>query len=118
MLDHAAGRRRVGHILTVPFAAAALMLVNCDASAEPADDLPLPNEPMLAEPGDWAADFNEAQLACYNGSMRACDTIWLSDRVLFDTFLFNYGRTCGGRADLRAIRGSDLRCTEFFPGYE
>ena len=50
--------------------------------------------------------------------MKACDSIWKSDRVLFDTPLFNYGRTCGGRVDLREIRRADLTCTEAFPGHE
>jgi len=81
---------------------------------------------MLAEQGDWAADFNEAQVACYNGSMRACDSIWLSNRVLSDTFLHNYGRTCGGRVSLDELRragafrlqGPSLHCVEIFPGHE
>ena len=72
----------------------------------------------LAEPGDWAADFNQALIACYQGSMRACDLIWLNERVLLDSLLGQYGRTCGGRADLRAIRRANLRCTEAFPGQE
>ena len=55
---------------------------------------------MLAERGDWAADFNQAQITCFKGSMSACDAIWLSKRVLQDTFLYNYGRTCGGRVSL------------------
>ena len=46
------------------------------------DDLRAPSQPLLAEPGDWAADFNEAQLACYKGSMSACDGIWLSNALI------------------------------------
>jgi hypothetical protein len=65
-----------------------------------APHLPPPSEPMLAERGDWAADFNQAQITCFKGSMSACDAIWLSKRVLLDTFLYNYGRTCGGRVSL------------------
>jgi hypothetical protein len=72
---------------------------------------------MLAETDDWAADFNEAQIACYLGSMAACDSIWLSDRVLMETLLYIYGRTCGGRVDYRAIRRAGARCTDVFPGY-
>lgn len=37
--------------------------------AQSEDDLPTPKEPQLAEPGDWAADFNELQVACYEGHM-------------------------------------------------
>jgi hypothetical protein len=50
--------------------------------------------------------------------MRACDVIWLSDRILMDSWLGQYGRTCGGRADLRAIRRANLTCAEAFPGNE
>jgi hypothetical protein len=83
-----------------------------------ADDLPDPEEPWLAAPGHWDADFNGAQIACYQGSMGACDSIWLSKRVLFDSFLNRYGRTCGGRVEYRAIDRAGLRCIEAFPGNE
>ena len=81
---------------------------------------------MLAERGDWAADFNQAQITCFQGSMSACDAIWLSKRVLMDTFLYNYGRTCGGRVSLGELRragafrlgGPSLHCREIFPGHE
>lgn len=73
MLNHT--RRPVIRILAVPFAAAVAMLSGYDALASPADDLPPPSEPLLTEPDDWAADFNDAQVACYNGSMGACDSI-------------------------------------------
>jgi hypothetical protein len=89
----------------------------CGTGAGLADDLPSPEEPWLAAPGNWAADFNQAQIACYQGSMSACDAIWLSKRVLFDTFLNRYGRTCGGRVDYRAISRASLRCVEAFPGH-
>jgi hypothetical protein len=74
----------------------------CGTWAHADGDLPSPIEPSLAEPGDWAADFNDAQVACFNGSMSACDSIYLNSRVLFDTFLHNYGRSCGGRVNLAA----------------
>jgi len=80
----------------------------------PGDDLPAPAEPWLPEAGNWAADFNEAQIACYQGSMRACDSIWLSKRVLFGTFLDRYGHTCGGRVENRARD----HCIDIFPGHE
>jgi hypothetical protein len=88
------------------------------AGEQKVGDLPDATEPRLAEPGDWAADFNDAQIACYNGSMSACDSIWLNDRVLLDSFLHDYGRTCGGRVDLREIRRANLTCSEAFPGHE
>jgi hypothetical protein len=50
--------------------------------------------------------------------MRACDSIWVSDRVLLDSFLYEYGRTCGGRVEIREIRRANVTCTEAFPGHE
>ena len=88
-----------------------------DSSAQSDDELPDATEPQLAEEDDWAVRYNDAQIACYKGSMKACDAIWLDERVLSDTFLFNYGRTCGGRVDLRAIRRANLTCAEAFPGH-
>jgi hypothetical protein len=96
------------------------------ANVVPASDLPPPEEPQLAEPGDWAADFNDAQIACYQGSMSACDSIWLSDRVLIDSWLDDYGFLCGGRyrvdvgsARLARTREYDhMRCTEIYPGHD
>jgi len=99
-------------------AASVYLFFEAGLAAQTVDELPDPQEPMLAEPGDWAADFNEAQSACYQGSMRACDSIWLSERVLLDSFLDHYGRTCGGRVDLREIRRANLNCTEAFPGHD
>ena len=116
MPNHA--RRRASRMVAVPFAAGLSLLWGSDTRAQSAGDLPPPAEPSLAEPGDWAGDFNEAQIACYQGSMGACDDIWLDDRVLLDSFLGQYGRTCGGRVDLDAIRREDLTCTEAFPGHE
>lgn len=124
MLNH--NRRRVTRILAVPFAAGLAIFSGSDTWAQSADDLPSPSEPRLAEPGDWAADFNDAQITCFNGSMSACDSIWLSDRVLLDSFLYQYGRSCGGRVDLDVLRqagafrigGPRMHCTDIFPGYE
>jgi hypothetical protein len=113
ILNHA--RRRVSLILAVSVVASVYLFWKGDTRAQ--SDLPAPQEPQLAEEGDWAADFNQLQIACYEGHMGACDSIWKSNRVLFDTFLFNYGRTCGGRVDLREIRRADLDCAEAFPGH-
>jgi len=114
--NHARG---ASHILVVPFAAIVCFFLEWDTTrAQSADDLPSAEEPWLAEPGDWAADFNELQIACYQGSMSACDSIWLNGRVLLDTFLFQYGRSCGGRVDPREISRANITCTEAFPGYE
>jgi len=116
MLNQA--RRRAARMLVIALAAGVYLFSQSDTRAQSAGDLPNAAEPWLAEPGDWAADFNEAQIACYQGSMRACDLIWLNQRVLLDSPLGQYGRTCGGRANLRAIRRASLSCTEAFPGNE
>jgi hypothetical protein len=109
---------RIIRILTAVLVVASVYLFwRCDTRAQSEDDLPTPQEPQLAEPGDWAADFNDAQIACYEGQMSACDSIWKSDRVLFDTFLYEYGRSCGGRVDRRQISRAGLDCTEAFPGH-
>jgi hypothetical protein len=109
-------RRHASLILAVSVVASVCLFWNFDTRAQ--SDLPTPQEPWLAEPGDWAADFNQAQIACYEGHMSACDSIWKNDRVLFDTFLYEYGRSCGGRVDRRQISRSGLSCTEAFPGHD
>jgi hypothetical protein len=116
---HRTGRAIAVQVVSIPFATLFSMFIACSVVWAQSDDaLPPAEEPMLAESGDWAADFNDAQIACYEGSMAACDSIWLNERVLMDTFLYNYGRTCGGRVDLRAIRREEANCVDVFPGYE
>ena len=105
-------------MLVVPFVAGSCLFGEIETRAQSFGDLPSAQEPWLAEPGDPYADFNEAQTACYQGSMRACDSIWLDERVLIDTFLGQYGRTCGGRVDISEIRRADVTCVEAFPGHE
>lgn len=110
-------RRFAFPMLAVPLVAGVCLFAGSDTRAQSTADLPpAAEEPWLAEPGNYYAVFNEAQIACYQGSMRACDVIWLSERVLLDSWLGQYGRTCGGRADLRAIRRANLTCVEAFPG--
>ena len=99
------------------FILVALPLVSLHTSAQSQGELPDAEQPQLAEEGDWAADFNQLQIACYEGHMGACDSLWKSNRVLTDTFLYNYGRSCGGRVDRRQISRSGLDCTEAFPGH-
>ena len=111
-------RRRTNPLFVISLMGSVALLGVSNARAQSTDDLPNAEEPQLAEADDWAVDFNDAQIACYQGSMSACDSIWLNDRVLQDTFLYNYGRTCGGRVDLREIRRANLACTEAFPGHE
>ena len=94
-----------------------LLSLEWNTNAQSEGELPDGAEPQLAEEGDWAARYNAAQIECHEGSMKACDSIWMDDRVLMDTFLYNYGRTCGGRVDLRTIRREGVSCVEAFPGH-
>ena len=115
ILNHA--RRRASLLLAVSVVASVYLFWTCDTRAQ--SDLPDPQEqPRLAEPGNWDADFNPLQIACYEGHMRACDSLWKSNRVLTDTFLYDFGRSCGARVDRRQISRSGLDCTEAFPGHE
>ena len=94
-----------------------LLSLEWNTNAQSEGELPDATEPQLAEEGDWAARYNQAQIECHEGSMKACDSIWMDDRVLMDTFLYNFARTCGGRADLRTIRREGVTCVQAFPGH-
>lgn len=86
--------------LTIALALLALLIGESRTRAQ--TPLPPAQEPQLAEPGDRYAFYNQAQIACYRGSMKACDSLGLNDRILMDSLLAQYGRTCGGRVNLRA----------------
>src|SRR5512141_743527 len=88
-------------LIPLLLAAFALMFLEYDARAQSAGDLPEAEWPGLIEPGHWGFEFNGAIIACYEGSMKACDSIWLNDRVLYDTLLSRWARECGGRVDRR-----------------
>jgi hypothetical protein len=87
--------------------AAMFILATNPASA---DDLPAPGEPPLG------SEYDDTVLACYNGSMAACDALWMDERILMDSLLGKYGRTCGGRLE-RASQRQGSSCVEFF-GHE
>src|SRR5258708_7890088 len=74
MLIHA--RRRALPMLAVSLIAGVCLFGGLHTRAQSSGNLPpAAEEPWLAEPGNYYADFNEAQIACYKGSMRACDLI-------------------------------------------
>ena len=101
--------------LTIALALLALLIGESRTRAQ----TPLPpaqEPPQLAEPGDRYAVYNQAVIACYRGSMKACDSVGLNERILMDSLLAQYGRTCGGRVNLRAMRRSDHTCSTAFPG--
>lgn len=116
---HMMARAIAAQINSIPFATLCIILIGCNVVwAESIDTLPPGEEPMLAEPDDWAADFNEAAVACYVGSMAECDAIWLNERILMESILYRYGRTCGGRVDYSAIRRLGASCIDVFPEHE
>jgi hypothetical protein len=109
--------RSASLVLAVSVAASVYLFWIRDTRAQ--SDLPEPQEsPQLAEEGNWDADFNQLQIACYEGHMSACDSLWKNNRVLTDTFLYNFGRSCGARVDRRQISRSGLDCAEAFPGHD
>jgi hypothetical protein len=93
--------------LLLAFFAAVFISVTNPASA---DDLPDAGEPPLG------SEYDDTVMACYNGSMTACDALWMDDHILMDSALGKYGRTCGGRLE-RASQRQGNSCVEFF-GHE
>src|SRR4051812_23833947 len=105
-----------GILIPLFLAAFPLMFLEYDARAQSTAGLPAAAKPMLfpeglrAPEGHSYSEFNELQIACYRGSMRACDKL-SSHRHLYmpvvfgadhkiDMWLMNYGNTCGGRLNL------------------
>jgi hypothetical protein len=68
-----------------------------------AQDQVAPPEPPLAETG-WTVRYNDLLLACYQGSMDAWDRVASDRGMVFDTPIYNYAATCGGRLDIRSAR--------------
>ena len=57
-----------------------------------------PTEPPLANSG-WTVPYNELLLACYQGTMAACDRVANDKGMVWDTAISDYASTCGGRLD-------------------
>jgi len=68
-----------------------------------ADDLLYPTEPPIADSG-WTVPYNDLLLACYQGTMEACDRVASDRGMVFDTPIYNYAATCGGRLDIVTAR--------------
>ena len=86
----------------------ALSGLSAKASAE---DEYFPTEPPLADSG-WTVPYNELLIACYRGSMDACDRVASDRGMVFDTPIYNYAATCGGRLDLVTVRRLSARMLE------
>ena len=76
-----------------------------------ADDEFFPTQPPLADSG-WTAPYNELLLACYQGTMSACDRVASDRGMVFDTPIYNYTATCGGRLDIVTARRMSARMLE------
>jgi hypothetical protein len=76
-----------------------------------AEDEYFPTEPPLADSG-WTVPYNELLLACYRGTMGACDRVASDRGMIFDTPIYNYAATCGGRLDIVTARRLSARMLE------
>jgi hypothetical protein len=76
-----------------------------------AEDEVFPTEPPLADSG-WTVPYNELLLACYQGNMGACDRVASDRGMVFDTPIYNYAATCGGRLDIVTARRVSARMLE------
>ena len=63
----------------------------------------VPTEPPLADSG-WTVRYNELLYACYQGNWDACDRVASDRGMVFDTPIYNYAATCGGRLDIVTSR--------------
>jgi hypothetical protein len=70
-----------------------------------------PTEPPLADSG-WTARYNELLVACYQGTMDACDRVASDRGMVFDTPIYNYAATCGGRLEIVEARRLSARMLE------
>jgi hypothetical protein len=76
-----------------------------------AEDPYYPTEPPLADSG-WTAPYNALLIACYRGTMDACDRVASDRGMVFDTPIYNYAATCGGRLDIATARRLSARMLE------
>jgi hypothetical protein len=115
-------------VVTARIAAIAFFaLSDLSRTAVAEDEFPPPFEPPLADSG-WTAKYNEMLFACYQGSMGACDSVASDQGMVFDTPIYNYAATCGGRLDIVAARRLSAQmlqngiregtCAYIFPGHE
>ena len=90
-------------IATIRIAAISFFDISCLGGTAFAEDEYFPTEPPLADFG-WTAPYNGLLLACYQGTMDACDRVASDRGMVFDTPIYNYAATCGGRLDIVSAR--------------
>ena len=103
--------RFISNIAATQIAAMPFLAISGLSGAALAEDEYYPTEPPLANSG-WTAPYNELLLACYQGTMDACDRVASDRGMVFDTPIYNYAATCGGRLDIVTARRLSARMLE------
>jgi hypothetical protein len=88
-----------GTVVTLRIAATCCLALSGLSGTAWAEDEYFPTERPIADSG-WTAPYNELLLACYQGIMDPCDLIASDRGMVFDTPIYSYAATCGGRLDL------------------
>jgi hypothetical protein len=99
------------NIVLTQIAAMSFLALSGLTGAAFAEDELFPTEPPLADSG-WTVPYNELLLACYQGTMDACDRVASDRGMVFDTPIYNYAATCGGRLDIVTARRLSARMLE------
>ena len=93
----------IGMSMRAQIAGMSFLALSDFASEAVADDLLYPTQPPIADSG-WTVRYNEWLVACYQGTMEACDRVASDRGMVFDTPIYNYAATCGGRLDIVTAR--------------
>ena len=91
------------NIITVQIAIMSFLALPCLGGEALAAEEYFPTEPPLADSG-WTVPYNDLLIACYRGTMDACDRVASDRGMVFDTPIYNYAATCGGRLDMATAR--------------
>jgi len=89
----------------------ALSGLGATALAQDENELPPADDPPLADTG-WTVPYNDLLVACYQGSMNACDRVASDRGMISGNFVYDYATTCGGRMDRVTARRLSARMLE------
>jgi hypothetical protein len=103
--------RFAGNIVTAHAVALAFLALSDLSRTAFAQNVYPPGNPPLADSG-WTAKYNELLLACYQGNMRACDRVASDPGMVFNTPIWDYASSCGGRFDKRTATRLTARMFE------
>ena len=95
--------QRGGAVVLARIAAIAFAALAGSGQTALAQEQRFPTEPPLADSG-WTEPYNELLLACYQGTMDACDRVASDRGMVFGTPIYDYAATCGGRLDIVEAR--------------